>query len=297
MLTPEASTSESYGSETNPMTWTITHQQAFTTDYTLAGGRAPWDYYFDTWLPSKGWTVTDDERGGMVSGDYPYSYNICVFKGIQKTLTDALGNTKVISYIVVIDLNYRYVSWYLWDGTPGGGIDLSSAWVNTNNNSITSSSNPTTWRFLTSDQDTDHWMVLKDGDTIVSYFFPFAQVFLSSSNNEIVPSLIYDDSTYSWLGNSASMEGRIGGTTFKESAYLITPNFTWGHQSYYQTVAINTMPDMLLKVNGTTTSQARLQSNAPTSLLIDGTYYMDLAPSLSTSYLLETGNSDLGVWI
>ena len=297
MLTPEASTSESYGSETNPMTWTITHQQAFTTDYTLAGGRAPWDYFFDTWLPSKGWTVTDDERGGIAQGDYPYTWAQSLWKGVQKTFTDALGDTKDVSYIVAVDLDDRHISYYQWDGTVGGGIDVASRYTNTTNANITSSSNPTTWRFLSSDQDTDHWMVFKDSNKIVSYSFPYSQVFLTSSNNQIMPALIRDNDSSAWLESGLDMYGRIGGETFALPAYLLTPNLTWGNATYYNSIAMNTMPDILMKVNGTTASKATLSATNPVSLLIDGTYYMDLAPSASVSYLLETGAADLGVWI
>lgn len=276
------------------MTWTIAHQQAYTTNQTVAGGRDPWDYFFDTWLPAKGWTVTN-ENGGLSSSNYPYGFTNAILKGVEKDLTDALGNTKTIRYVVALDFGYRYIVWFPWDGTVGGGVDPANYIANTSASMFPNGTY--NWRFLESDEDTDHWMVLLKNDTIVSYFFPYSQVFLESSDNQIVPSLIRGQTNFCWHDSTNGMYGKIGGSAFKNAAYLVTPNFTWGHYNYYDTIAINTMTDILLKVNGSSTSNANISANSPVSLLIDGTYYQDLAPAQSTSFLLKTGNSDLGVWL
>ena len=276
------------------MTWTIGYQDTYTTTQNLAGGRAPWDYYFDTWLVSKGWTVTN-ENGGMDANTYPYTFSETLFKGVEKTLTDALGNTKLIRYVVALTFNNRYVLTFPWDGTVGGGVDPAVYSVDASNANMTGLANQT-WRFLESDQDTDHWMIIKGSNAIVSYSFPFSQTVIATAGDDIVPNFIRNSNSKSWIGSTAAIYGIIGGSSFNYPAYIVSPNFIWAKDSYYNVTAINSMTDIFIKVNGTTTGTAALACSAPASLLIGSKYYMDLSPSAPVSYLIDTGLVDMGLF-
>ena len=277
-----------------PMTWTIGYQDTYTTTTTLAGGRAPWDYYFDTWLVSKGWTVTN-ENGGMDASTFPYNFSETLFKGVEKTLTDALGVTKLIRYVIALTFDSRYVSMFPWDGTVGGGVDPTDFWLDTSNSNLSAANNEV-WRFLESDEDTDHWMVQRGSNKILSYSFPFSQTILTVADDTTVPNFVRDSTSYSWIGKTNQLFAIMGGSSFSNPAYIVSPNFVWAANSYYDVSAINSMTDILVKVNGTVSASVSLGCSAPASLLIGSKYYMDLTPSASVSFLIDTGLVDLGLF-
>ena len=104
------------------MTWSLAYSQSFTTAGNLASGLGPWEYHFETWLPTKGWTISEDEDGGIGSG--PYGSTQSKFYGVEKTFTNAAGNTYDFKYIVELNFGFRYVIYYPWTGVAGAGAGL-----------------------------------------------------------------------------------------------------------------------------------------------------------------------------
>jgi hypothetical protein len=276
------------------MTWSITHEQEYTT--TNAGNatdKEPWEYYFETFLPSKGWTVSAGETGGLDASNYPFSYNLAAFWGVSKTVTDALGNSHTRSFIVSVSFNYRYIIYWEWDGTAGGGIDVAARYDQANNYVVGGGTQ--TWRFLESDEDTDSWMVLT-GNNVTAFNFPPSQTFLASPLVDDFPSLTSYGTNWGWQNVPSQMYGRIGGQAFGGTVYLLTPNFSWGHSVNTSTVALNSNSDLLMKFDGTTSSNVAMSASSPASFAINGTYYMDLNPSASVSFVLRTGAVDFGLF-
>ena len=279
------------------MSWSIVHEQQYNQTTAVAPNAtnlAPWVYYFETFLPSKGWTVTADEQAGMVSGDYNLGVANSKFYGVQKTDTDALGNTHDRGWIIAINFSYRYVSYWEWDGTAGGGVaDFANRYDQANNFMIGSDYY---WRFMESDQDSDLWMVLLGDTSIGAFHFPTSQTFLAAPTIHNFPSLTSWDLKWRWQNSLDNIHGKIGGSAFEQECYLITPNFAWGHTNDTNTQALNSTNDLLMKFNGTKTANAQMNALGCASFEINGTYYLDLYPTALVSFVLETGTTDFGLF-
>jgi hypothetical protein len=276
------------------MTWTIAHSQTFTTASSLALGLAPWEYHFETFLPTKGYTVTEDEMGGITTGAMGTNAH-SKFYGVKKTLTNAFGATYEFNFIIELIFNYRYIANYPWTGVAGEGADINDYVLNTSSTSV-GFNGTETWRWMETDESSDAFMALADGDRLCSHVFPASQIITSTMDPLVLPSLISHNNAHAWAQSIGAMYANLGGSNLAGDSYLLTPNFTWANSNNSGTVAVNDLSDMLLKINGTSSSSFNMAADSAASLQIGSKFYLDLYPSSSRSILLDTGLVDVGTF-
>ncbi len=276
------------------MTWTIAHTQTFTTAATLSAGLPPWEYHFETFLPTKGYTVTEDEMGAITTGVMGTNAN-SKFYGVKKTLTNAFGATYEYNFIIELIFNYRYIATYPWTGVAGEGASTSDYLLFTSNGSV-GQTDTETWRWMETDESSDAFMVFADGDRLCSHVFPASQIITSTMEPELLPSLVTHDNAHAWAQSLGAMYANLGGSSLAGDSYLLTPNFTWANTTNAGTVAANDLSDMLLKINGTNSSSFTMGANSAASLQIGSKFYLDLYPLSSRSILLDTGLVDVGTF-
>jgi hypothetical protein len=276
------------------MTWSIAHTQTFTTSASLAGGLPPWEYHFETFLPAKGYTVTEDEMGGITSGVAGNNSN-SKFYGVKKTLTNAFGATYEYNFIIELVFSFKYIAYYPWTGVAGEGADISDHVLYTNNSSI-GFNGTETWRWMETDESSGAFMVFADGDKLTCNVFPASQIITSTMDPVVLPSLTTHNSAQAWAQATGGMYANLGGSNLAGDTYLLTPNFSWASSNNSLTVAVNDLSDMLLKINGTSSSSFNMTAFGAASLQIGSKFYLDLYPSSTRSILLDTGLVDVGTF-
>lgn len=280
---------------TDPMTWTIAHTQTWTTGNTVATGLGPWEYHFETFLPSRGWTITEDEDGGIGTAGVMGSNASSKFYAVEKTFTNAAGATVDMKYIVELIFNYRYVAYYTWTGVAGEGASTSSVYTQTNNYSI-GQSGTSTYRWLQSDENQDSWMMCRGSDSLTAFSFPMSQAFVDFDVS-MTPSLTCQNANHMWWdASNLPIYANLGGSSIMSASYILTPNFAWAKGSGNLTIALNDQQDILLKINGTNSGSESTTFSSGASLQIGAKYYFDLAPSSVTSLILDTGLVDFGAF-
>ena len=101
------------------MTWslvnTITTQA---TSLDKAQLSAPFDYFYETFLPSRGWTVTAGEFAGNAVASQESAW------GLSKAFTFADGYTAIRNVIHEVEFSTGDMNVWDWTGSPGTGLGL-----------------------------------------------------------------------------------------------------------------------------------------------------------------------------
>lgn len=275
------------------MTWSLVNSLAVNaSSLNKTELEAPFIYFYETFLPSKGWAVTKDESGGasqITSSEQWY--------GLSKSFTFADGYTVTRHMLHEIEYASSDIVVYGWDGTPGAGqgstLFSDSTWTNGLRSGLTN------WHFLASDEDLDAWCVFANKG-LVYWSHPstglFSKVADSFRFNQLGPLVCQESSGAGWvaaIGNSPMYSGF--GPALYGQGYLMTPAFSYMSSANSDLVGMNTVPDTYQRITNTTVSYRILSSQFPSSVLIDGEYYLDLYPAEAQSLMLNTGATDLGV--
>ncbi len=280
------------------MTWSIV--QSFTTQaasYNKTDLEPPHVYFFETFLPTRGWSVTPGETGGG-----GFSSTVEGMWGLSKAFTFADGTTLTRNLIIELEYGSSDVVVYGWTGVPGEGRGSSLAsdqgWdgglkIGLNN-----------FHILASDENPDSWCMF-GGKKLIYWSHPSTGMYQTS---------VTDAERFRALGMIACMEGASSGmgypvsavnygtmyhghaNSFSASAYLMTPAFSFFYNSQgADAFGQNASPDTYSRFTNTIAAYSAIGSINPSSVLIDGDYYLDLLPSNVGSIMLKTGATDLGV--
>ena len=269
------------------MTWSIYHQADFDTssDYGLF-----WEYHFNTFLPTRGWTTTQGvpPGGSLTTSGYEVFQCSKTF-----TLPDATTVTKF--YVYHMRTDFAQVTIYEWDGVNFGN---SSQQRNTPSNMGTvwglNATRECTW--LVSDESTDAWIMFTNNNAYIAA----AELPHAGWLGAEMPDWAYPSSTSSVAGEAAFVNGQQMqfhlGDSILGGQYLLTNSFLYSYSTAGSlTYSYNTLNDLYMKFNGTTNAQITMYADGASSVLVDGTYYLDLRPNSQNGFMLETGNTDLGV--
>jgi len=276
------------------MTWSIVHDKTFDTSTTglkLKG----WEWYMETYLPTKGYVVSNDETGGVGGiGNYEKWY------GVQKTYSsfagDGIGYTH--GYIVELEGSTSDIGVWDWDGTPGGG-----AGANMYNNSSYTQYIPTSsvvssrWIVMESGENPEYWLVFVDGNLLA--FNVDKDKFLPGvDRNATVQTNVIASQGAPYMsktgGNTPSiMGGAIPGTS--TSAFLSSQvtyfSTQFGLAYVSQFYGFMNQPDIALRLTGSTAPSTGLTSSnyECRTFEIDGEYWLDFDPGSDGSLLIKTG--------
>lgn len=271
------------------MTWSLV--QSFTTTATSlnkADLSAPHTYFFETFLPTRGWTVTADETGGG-------SYNNTSegMWGISKDFTFADGSVVNRSHIIELEYTFSDALVYDWTGVAGEGRGTNRLSDTSWDHGIKTGS--VNYHILASDENQDAFCMFGN-KSLIYYSWPSTGIYLSnvldSEKLYSLGNLVCIDS--SGVGSSLHYQGF--GQSFYKTSYMLTSAFGLytnvnGSGAYGQ----NVVPDTFSRMTNTTTAYGRIDGSNPSSVLIDGDYYLDMYPASDQSLLLKTGATDLGV--
>lgn len=269
------------------MTWSIYHEDTY--DHTVSGGVSDlWEYHFETFLPTRGYTTTPDELGGIGGlGSDGQNYSTW---GLERTFTFADGSTFDYKAIWYLRFPYGQVTAYDWDGTTGSGGGA----VHVNDTGfynfyVNQSGIRAKW--LVSDEDTDAWLFMVEGE-ILGGSFGMSGLFFNLNSFDLLPMVVSNDAVHA--GNTLAIYcGYAGGLS--DTSYVMTNNFPISRNPNNSTYGFNQNSDLYLRINGSTSGNALYEADAPASVQLGGTYYLDLRPNEVTGVMLETGATDLGV--
>lgn len=140
---------------------------------TANGNAVGWKYFYETFLPTVGWTVTLCADN---SASPPSAYNSNHWYFLKKTLTFTDGTTDTIAFVYKWEPSPDDLHVYSWDGVlatndssdPQYGRGTTD-FCNDTNNVIMQGSNPGVWD-IWKDDDSDAWFWLKNGRFIGIWF-------------------------------------------------------------------------------------------------------------------------------
>jgi hypothetical protein len=250
-------------------------------------------YFYETFLPTRGWTVTPSEFGGNSLNSEEEAW------GISKDFTFADGVTITRNLIHEVEYSQGDMNVWDWDGTPGAGIGsmrfADTTWIHGLRSGVNN------YHFLASDENLDSWCVIANKRLI----------FWSHPSDGMYTQGATDTQRFNALGLMACFDVERGvvtfsgsgvymyhgqGNTFYLPAYLMTPAFSfYGTSGGTHVVGQNTATDLYSRFTNSTNAHAVMACEYPSSVLIDGDYYLDLWPASTGSLLLKTGATNLGV--
>ena len=278
------------------MTWslvnTITNEA---TTLNRASLTSVFTYFYETFLPTRGWTVTPREFGGNSISTEEDAW------GISKDFTFADGVTVTRNLIHEVEYTVADMNVWDWDGTPGAGRGTQLFSDTTWTHGLRSGLN--NYHFLASDENLDSWCVIANKRLI----------FWSHPSDGMYTQGATDKARFFALGLLACFEAQQGIVTFSSSsaymyhgqgnsfylpAYLMTPAFSFfGNTVAGFVVGQNTCSDVYSRFTNSTTAYSSMAGEFPSSVLIDGDYYLDLWPANTGSLMLKTGATNLGVLV
>ena len=136
--------------------------------YNLTSGvPSAWKYFFETFLPTVGWTVTLCDPS---SANPPTSASTFHHYFLKKTLTFLDGTTDTISFVCVLEPNQGDLHYMSWDGVkatndssdPDYGRGSSNKFDDTGSIIVQGAGTYDIWK----DDDSDSWVWLKNGSFI-----------------------------------------------------------------------------------------------------------------------------------
>ena len=279
------------------MTWSLV-QKITTTASTLnkAELEAPWVYFFETFLPTRGYSVSPGEFGGATLNS-----STEIAWGVSKSHTLADGSSYLMNRIFELEFNVTDAMTWYWSGVPGEGLGSSQF----NDTSWTRALGTGTRNFhiFASDEHDDAYCVFA-GRHLVAWSHPIEGVFLPSYDDQNAVAqymgalFTYEEPSngdYLTSSSTSALYAGLGSTT-RYTGYLMTPAF-----SYFQSTpgaavyGQNVVPDTYLRITNTSSSYSRITARYPSSVLIDVEYYLDLYPQNNCGLMLNCGANDYGV--
>ena len=276
------------------MTWslvnTITTEATSTIEAQLS---APFTYFYETFLPSRGWAVTKDESGGSSQNSEEGWW------ALSKAFTFPDGATVTCNRIHEIEYNQLDMNVWDWTGVPGEGLGsqlfVDSSWTHGLRTGLNY------FHFLASDENPDSWCVIAN-KRLLYWSHPSSGIYMTGATDlqrlYALGFMACYEQTAGYVSFNASSNfmyhGQAG--SFYLPAFIMTPSFSFfGSTSGNFTVGQNTSPDVYSRFTNTTGAYGPMACEFPSSVLIDGEYYLDLYPSSTGSLMLKTGATDLGV--
>ena len=277
------------------MTWSVIHSEAF--DTTVSNGRTlPWIYLADTFLPSRGWTVTGSQASPETGGAGTASASE-VWRGFEKTLTLGDGTTFDEKLIVEWEPYSNDIMMFGWDGTPGSGATDYVARSDGNGWPSTDSTTRT-YYYCGSDQHDDAWMMIADGE-VMAFNLPYnghlydsladrhRWVWGSSSGGSPVISM---STTPGFPASPVIPDARAGYSQTYGNVSIFTPHWymTDGTNNNF-TLSHNTLNDVYLKVNQDNSLDAGFGTTNPLVIQVGSNYYLDFNNTNQSSMVFDFG--------
>ena len=276
------------------MTWSLVNTiSTSATSLTEAELGAPFTYFYETFLPSRGWTVTANESGGATQTNDEGHW------GISKAFTFADGVTITCNRLHEVEYLATDMHTYEWDGTPGAGKGASvfndTTWAHGLRTGINN------YHFLASDADLDSWCVIAN-KRLIYWSHPVGGMYMQGGTDlqrlyslGLMACYEANQGVVSFNTGTSYMHHGQGGS-FYLPAYVMTPSFTYfGTSSANTVIGQNTASDVYSRFTNTSTAYGLLACEFPSSVLVDGDYYLDLWPAYTSSLMLKTGATNLGV--
>lgn len=276
------------------MTWSIVHDLTFDLN---ADRSSAWSWYFNTYLPTKGFVVSPNESGGRTQNGNE------LWTGFEKTYANGPANNGLpYTHRWIVELEYTQGDYlaYSWDGVPGSpGTNVTIANQGSYNIYLPNSAATTRWIIMETDQDPEGFLVFVDGNLLAKH--NGTQVYWPNVNTDrIFNSVSY--AAYSsgtpYLGdpnNSASLSYQGGHIAGYNSGYLngdyqlISTQFSGPLAT--STVGMFDQDDIAMRMGGSNVhyGNVRCRDYGCSTFTIDGDYWLDLVPGANASFLFKTG--------
>ena len=244
------------------MTWSLVNTiNTEATTINKAELSAPFTYFYETFLPSRGWAVTPDEFGGSATSSEEQAW------GLSKSFTFADGYTATRNLIHEIEYTSIDINVWSWDGTPGAGLGsqifVDSSW----NHALRSGVN--NYHFLASDEDPDSWCVIAN-KRLIYWSHPSTGMYMTGATDDqrfhALGMMVCYEQTQGYVSFNASTNFMFHGqgNGFYLPAYVMTPAFSYfGTASGNSTVGQNTQPDVYSRFTNTATAYGLMTPRVP----------------------------------
>ena len=265
------------------MTWSVAHTATYSLSTgSLSSQSTPWRYHFETFLPSRGWTVRRcDGTEGYVWLDHA---NEDAFQ-CHKQFTNFDGTT--FDHYSVYEFEYNVGDLNVYEANSDY-TTLTTRYADPTWDAYESGNKTAYW--LVSDQDDDAWIFIMGGLMkgmnlgVSGYWFAptWSQypalvgenMYMSAGGNFI----------YAGFPNSA-----------QSNSFLMTNMWLQHFGSTSSIFAHNTLADTYHRINGVTVTYTQPNINSAASALIGGRYYLDLNPSKPQGLMLDMDQTNLGI--
>ena len=188
------------------MTWSIYHQADFDTSQSANYG-AFWEYHFNTFLPTRGWTTTQGQpaNGSLATNGYE------IFQ-CSKTFTLPDTTTKTQHYVYHFRPGFGTVTIYEWDNVDFAASSSQRAAINSMSTVwAIGSVRECTW--LVSDESPDAWIMLSNNRYVAATELPTAGWLGTDMPDYAYPGSISDRRSRASGNASASSKTRRGWNT------------------------------------------------------------------------------------
>lgn len=272
------------------MAWTVASDQTFNHDGTVANERQWAVYHFETFLPSKGWSILPGEDGGSGLGG---GSNEDVW-GCSKTITTLDGSTATAHYIVELEYQFTDLAISDWTGVPGEGYG-SILVLNSSFDPFRRNAGSSRYIWLESDQNPDAWVLIAD-NKMIGGFFGTAGYIESADPGFVTYPLTEGDYSMPYTSSSNGFYAGLSNFLSADNQFLIVPSWVYFKDSNAQTfVGYNTMTDVLVRMTDTNLGAYYIRGITPQTVEIGGKYYVDLAPSNEVGIMLDMDTTDIGL--
>lgn len=270
------------------MAWTNVYSQNYAqTGTSKSAMRPPFVYFFETFLPTVGWTVTDGHStaSGLTNAtDTAEDWWACSYTGL-----DFQGNSYTEHLIYEFEYSTEDINVWSWDGVAGSGA---GALLYTDTNyTLYTNDGSRKWNIFTSDAKTDAF-VLTINNYIQAMWMGLDCIYDSWNKDGIA--WFADTTAGVRLRSSGYVYFGMGGSSFNSSKNLITSLFGMHGSTAGSAFGVNLLPDVLARYTATTTSYLASHGGAgtPTVVQFDGRNYIDYGFGNSQGVMLDIGTND-----
>ena len=271
------------------MAWTNVYSQNFSqTGTSKSAARPPFVYFFETFLPTMGWTVTDGHStasGQTNASDTAEDWWACSYTGL-----DFQGNSYTENIIYEFEYSSEDINVWSWDGVAGSGGG--TLLYTDTNYSLYTNDGDRKWNIFTSDSRPDTFILVINQYIQAMWFGGMDCIYDT-----------WDKDGFAWFPDTTAgirMRGSsyvyfgMGGTTFNSSKNLITSLFSMYGSTSSGGFGVNVIPDILMRYTATTTSYMASHggTGTPTVVQFDGRNYIDYGFGNQVGLMLDTGSND-----
>ena len=190
----------------------------------------------------------------------------------SKTFTNFDGTTE--THYVVYELEYDQGDIVVWRWDGSDHTTLEYVFGDTNYSYFMSSTRRGYW--LVSDEDQDAWLWYYAGTVIAGYMPDSGRVHIPDYNERFA---LINEGSPKTLNNTNNYAGLDSAN--QRASYYMGNQWCLKLAGSGGLAAVNELTDTYFRMNGTTTSYSSLGGSSSASVLIDGTYYLDLYPGSS----------------